>query len=88
MNQKTVYQKEPGTDPGTAFKNEKFKTFCKENFIEHVICPVRDHRGNGKVERMIRTINERLRTNTKEKNGIQKQVKCQKAKERQVRQKR
>ena len=63
------------TDPGTAFKSEKFKTFCKEKLIEHVICPVRDHRGNGKVERMIRTINERLRTNkkiliSKDKNGI------------------
>ena len=63
------------TDPGTAFKSEKFKTFCKEKLIEHVICPVKDHRGYGKVERMIRTINERLRTNTKiliskDKNGI------------------
>ena len=28
-----------------------------------MVCPVRDHRGNGNVERMIRTINERLRTN-------------------------
>ena len=53
------------TDPRTAFKSEKFKTICKEKLIEHVICPVRDHRGNGKVERMIRTINERLRTNKK-----------------------
>ena len=51
------------TDPRTAFKSEKFKQFCKEIIIDHVICPVRDHRGNGKVERMIRTVNERLRTN-------------------------
>ena len=63
------------TDPGTAFKSEKFKQFGKEKFINHVICPVRDHRGNGKVERMIRTINERLRTNknilvSKDKSGI------------------
>ena len=63
------------TDPGTAFKSEKFKQFCKEKFINHVICPVRDHRGNEKVERTIRTINERLRTNknilvSKDKNGI------------------
>ena len=28
-----------------------------------MVCPRRDHRGNGKVERMIRTVNERLRTN-------------------------
>ena len=27
------------------------------------VCPVRDHRGNGKNERSIRTINERLRAN-------------------------
>ena len=46
------------TDPGRVFKSEKFKQFCSDNFIDHVICPVRDHRGNGKVERMIRTINE------------------------------
>ena len=51
------------TDPGTAFKSEKFKQFCKEKFIDHVTCPVRDHRGNGKFERMIRTINGRLRSN-------------------------
>ena len=25
------------TDPGTAFKTEKFKTICKEKLIEHVI---------------------------------------------------
>ena len=65
------------TDPGTVFKSEKFKQFCSDNFIDHVICPVRDHRGNGKVERMIRTINERLRINkevviSKEKTGISK----------------
>ena len=53
------------TDPRTALKSEKFKAFCKEKSIEHVVCPVRDHKGNGKVERMVRTFNERLRTNTK-----------------------
>ena len=53
------------TDPGTAFKSEKFKQFCERYFIEHIISPVRDHRENGKVERMIRTTNERLRTNKK-----------------------
>ena len=47
------------------FKGEKFQQFCEERFIQHVICPNRDHRGNGKVERMIRTLNERLRTNRK-----------------------
>ena len=63
------------TDPGTVFKSEKIKQFCDEKFIKHVMCPIRDNRGNGKVERMIRTINEQLRTNEKivverDKNGI------------------
>ena len=53
------------TDPGTVFKGEKFQQFCEERFIQHVICPIRDHRGNGKVERMIRTLNERLKTSRK-----------------------
>ena len=55
------------TGPGTVFKGEKFQQFCEERFIQHVICPtsIRDHRGKGKVERMIRALNERLRTNRK-----------------------
>ena len=65
------------TDPGTVFKSEKFKQICTKNFIEHTVCPVRDHRGIGKVERMIRTNNERLRTNkeiiiSKEKEDLPK----------------
>ena len=72
---KNSVPKRSRTDPGTAFKSEKFKIVCKEKFIEHIICPVRDHNGNGKVERMIRTINEILETNTKiliskDKSGI------------------
>ena len=51
------------TDPGTVFTGEKFQQFCKERFIQHIICLIRDHRRNGKVGRMIRTVNERLRTN-------------------------
>ena len=51
------------TDPGTVFTGDKFKAFCREKFIQHIVCPRRDHRGNGKVERLIRTVNERLRTN-------------------------
>ena len=53
------------TDPGTVFKGAKFQQFFKERFLQHITCPIRDHRGNGKVERMIRTLNERLRTNRK-----------------------
>ena len=43
--------------------------------INHIICPNRDHSGNGKIERLIRTINDRLRTNRqiilgKDKSGL------------------
>ena len=31
--------------------------------MRHVVCPIYDHRGNGKVERLVRTLNERLRAN-------------------------
>ena len=51
------------TDPGTAFTSNKFKKFWQKDFIQHIKCRVYDHRANGKVERLIRTINERLRTN-------------------------
>ena len=51
------------TDPGTVFVSEAFVQFCYQFGIQHVKCPVRDHRGNGKTERLIRTINERLRAN-------------------------
>ena len=33
--------------------------------IQHIKCPIQDHRGNGKVERLIRTLNERIRMNQK-----------------------
>ena len=57
------------------FVSEAFAKFCREFGVEHIVCPVRDHRGNGKIERLIRTINERLRTNkqiilTKDKSGL------------------
>ena len=51
------------SDPGSVFTSEEFKTFCQQFQIKHVTCPVRDHRGKGKIERLIRTLNERLRTN-------------------------
>ena len=51
------------SDPGTVFMSEQFKRFCEQFHIQHVSCPVRDHRRNGKIERLIRTLNERLRTN-------------------------
>ena len=49
------------TDPATIFRGETFKQFCSDHFIKHIECPIRDHRGNGKIERLIRTLNERLR---------------------------
>ena len=49
------------TDPVTIFRGEKSKEFCKNHFITHIECPIQDHRGNGKVERLIRTISERIR---------------------------
>ena len=52
-------------EQGIAFKSETSRQNCKKTFNKHIICPVRDHRGNGKVEGMIRTINERLRKNKK-----------------------
>ena len=49
------------TDPATIFRGETFKQFCRNFFIKHIECPIRDHRGNGKIDRLIRTINERIR---------------------------
>ena len=53
------------TDPATIFRSRKYKQFCKRSYIRHVECPVRDHRGKGKIERLICSINETLRTNRK-----------------------
>ena len=39
------------TDPGTVFVSEAFAKFCREFGVEHIVCAVRDHRGNGKIER-------------------------------------
>ena len=41
----------------------EFRQFGKELGMRHVVCPIFDHRGNGKIERLVRTINERLRAN-------------------------
>ena len=63
------------TDPATKFRSKRFKEFCKNRLIKHIACPIKDHRGNGKIEGLIRTINERLRKNkqimvTKDKSGL------------------
>ena len=55
------------------FVNYKFKQLCQKYFVKHFKCPIQDHRDNGKVERLIKTVNERLRTNKKvviDKNSV------------------
>ena len=51
------------SNPGMAFMSEQFKKCCQQFCITHVTCPKRDHRGNDKIEKLNRTINERLRIN-------------------------
>ena len=51
------------TDPATTLRSKRFKEFCQKRLIKHIECPVRDQRGIGEIERLIRTIIERLRTN-------------------------
>ena len=51
------------TVQATVFMGNEFKNLREESGIRHIVCPVYDHRGNGKVERLIRTVNERLRAN-------------------------
>ena len=52
-----------------AYQNEidSFQDRCSlvtnSNILKHITYPVRDHRGNGKTQRLSRTINERLGTN-------------------------
>ena len=52
-----------GTDQATVFMGNEFRQSRKELGMRHVVCPINDHLGNGKVERLVRTINERLRAN-------------------------
>ena len=51
------------TDQNTLFLGEAFTEFCEHFEMKHITCPPRDHWGNGKNVRLVRTINERLRTN-------------------------
>ena len=62
------------TDLGTVFVREAFTQFCEHFRIKHITCPIKNHRGNGKIEQ-IRTINERLRMSkqiilSKDKSGL------------------
>ena len=63
------------TDPGTVFASEAFTQFCRQFGVEQITCPIRDHRRNGKIERLIRTINEQLQASkqiylSKDKMGL------------------
>ena len=51
------------TDLATFFRSKRFKEFCQKRLIQHIECPVGDHRSNGKIERLIGTIHQRMRTN-------------------------
>ena len=62
-------------DPASIFQGKKFKTFFRNQFINHVECPIKDHRSMVKIKLLIRMINERLHTDkkiitTKDKSGL------------------
>ena len=40
---------------------QKIQRVCTNHFFTHIECPIRDYRGNGKIESLIRTMNERNR---------------------------
>ena len=67
------FMRRPTTDKGTDFLNKyiaefgipkRIRTDAATIFriknLNNIKCPVHDHRGNGKIERLIRTLNERL----------------------------
>ena len=55
--------KQVRTDLGAVFTSVEPTLFRSQFQINHINCPVRDRQGNGKIELIIRMINERLRTN-------------------------
>ena len=66
----TKFLRKPNTEKDIEFLKKyiarhgcDFKEFCRKRYIEHLECPIKDHKGNGKIERLIRAINERFRTN-------------------------
>ena len=48
------------TDQGSGFISKEVREFCLEHNIKVIFSPVGDHRATGLVERLIRTIKERL----------------------------
>ena len=47
-------------DQVQAFKAKNFEIYCKDNNIKLILAPTGDHRGTGKIERLIQTIKRRL----------------------------
>ena len=50
-------------DPASNFRSKHYKQICQKRLFRQIECPVGDHRGNGKIERLIRTVNEKLTAN-------------------------
>lgn len=48
------------TDQGRKFRNKEIKDFCSDKNIIHHITGLESHGGNGRVERLIKTIREEL----------------------------
>ena len=48
------------TDQGSGFISQEVREFCHEHNIKVIFSPVGDHRATGLVERLIKTIKERL----------------------------
>lgn len=46
------------SDNGREFNNPRFKLFCREIGIKHYLVGIEDHKANGRVERVIRTIRD------------------------------
>ena len=53
------------TDASTRFRIRNFKELCNKRLIQRIDGPIRDHRGNGKIELLMRTSNQRLRAKNK-----------------------
>ena len=48
------------SEQGSTFISKEYREFCGKYNIEIIYSPVGDHRGTGQIERLIKTIKERL----------------------------
>ena len=70
------------TDQGSGFISKEVREFCHEHNINVIFSPVGDHRATGLVERLIRTIKERLLAMAQERpkpsleSALLKLIKC------------